>query len=192
MTHLFKLGATALMAIACLPGCAPLHVSAYAVPTTDMRSYRTYAWNPAELESTGDPRLDHNRFFQERVQQAVDMQMRFRGYEKVAGGTPDMTLHVHAGVQQRIDSAQLDSASVSCSHDECRPYVYDEGTLLIDVVNARTRSLIWRGWAERSLDGIVDDQNLMNQAIDRAVGRICARLPVRRLSGGRPLYAQDE
>lgn len=192
MTQLLKYGTGVLVAVACLPGCAPLRVNAYAVPTTDMRSFRTYAWDTAELESTGDPRLDHNRFFKDRVQQAVDMQMRFRGYVKVAGGTPDMTLHIHARVQQQIDSAQLDSASGSCSRDECRPYIYDEGTLLIDIVNARTNSLIWRGWAERSLDGIVDDQDLMNQTIDRAVSVICARLPVRQLSGGRPHFAQDQ
>ena len=192
MRRLPRYLATALTVVTCLPGCAPMRVNSYAVPTADMRSYHTYAWDPAELESTGDPRLDHNRFFTERVQQAIDAQMRFRGYEKVASGTPDLTLHIHAHVQQRIDSAQLDGAGDSCSDDECRPYVYDEGTLLIDVVNARTRSLIWRGWAERSLDGIVDNQDLMNQTIDRAVSVICARLPVRRLSGGRPYYAQDQ
>jgi len=192
MRRLLRYTSAALTMVTCLASCAPVRVNSYAVPMTDMRSYRTYTWDVAELESTGDPRLDHNRFFKERVQEAIDAQMRFRGYEKVAGGTPDMTLHIHARVQQRIDSAQIDGAGGSCSQDECRSYVYDEGTLLIDIMNARTRSLIWRGWAERSLDGIVDNQDLMNQTIDRAVSVICARLPVRRLSGGRPLFARDE
>ena len=107
-------------------------------------------------------------------------------------GTPDLVLHVHARVGQRIDSAELDAISGVCTRDECRSYVYDEGTILIDIVDGRTKALIWRGWAERSLEGIVDDQNLMDQTIDRAVSKICARLPVRHLSGGRPYLAQDQ
>jgi hypothetical protein len=61
--------------------------------------------------------------------------------------------------------------------------VYDQGTLLLDVVDTRSKALIWRGWAERSLDGIVDNQDAMNQVIDRAVSAIFARLPVRQLEG---------
>ena len=180
MTSLLKCVAVALVAIACLPGCAPLRVNAYTTPTTDLRAHRTYAWDTDELESTGDPRLDHNRFFRDRVQRAVDPQMSFRGYEKMDGGTPDLTLHIHARVKQRIESAQPDGPGGSCSLEECRPYVYDEGTLFIAITDARTKALIWRGWAQTSLDGIVDNQDLMNEVIDRAVRSICARLPVRR------------
>ena len=182
----------ALTMATCLASCAPVRVNSYAAPTFDLRSYRTYAWDGAELGQTGDPRLDNNGLFRERVQRAADAQMAFRGYEKVSGGTPDLMLHIHASVRQRIDSAELDPVSGACTREECRSYVYDEGTILIDIVDGRTRALIWRGWAERSLDGIVDDQDWMNQTIDRAVSVICARLPVRRLSGGRPYYAQDQ
>ena len=178
--------AVVLPAVVLLAACAPLRVNSYAVPTTDLRAYRSYAWDPAELGATGDPRLDNNSFFRERVQQAVDGQMKFRGYSKVNAGAPEMVLHLHARVDQRLDSAQLDGAGGSCRQEECRSYVYDEGTLLIDIVDGRTKALIWRGWAERSLDGVIDNQEGMNRTIDRAVSSIFARLPVRRLSGGRP------
>ena len=186
MTSVLKYVALALVAIAGLPGCAPLRVNTYTTPATDLRAYRTYAWDTAELESTGDPRLDHNRFFSDRVQRAVDPQMSFRGYEKMKGEVSDLTLHIHARVKQRVESAQPEGPGGSCSHEECRPYIYDEGTLFIDITDARTKALIWRGWAETSLDGIVDNQDLMNQVIDRAVTSIFARLPVRRFWDERP------
>jgi hypothetical protein len=185
-TSLLKCVAVTLVAIAWLPGCAPLRVNTYTTSTADLRAHRTYAWDTAELESTGDPRLDHNRFFRDRVQRAVDPQMSFRGYEKKEGGTPDLMLHVHARVKQRVESAQPEGPGGSCRLEECRPYVYDEGTLFIDITDGRTKTLIWRGWAETSLDGIVDDQNLMNQVVDRAVRSIFARLPVRRFWDERP------
>jgi hypothetical protein len=185
-TSLLRCVVVALVAIAWLPGCAPLRVNTYATPVTDLRVHRTYAWDTAELESTGDPRLDHNRFFQDRVQRAVDPQMSFRGYEKMGGEMPDLMLHIHARVRQRVESAQPEGPGGSCRQEECRPYVYDEGTLFIDITDTRTKTLIWRGWAETSLDGIVDNQDLMNQVIDRAVRSIFARLPVRRFWDERP------
>ena len=189
MKRLLSYTSAALTVATCLASCAPVRVNSYAMPTADLRSYRTYAWDAAELGQTGDPRLDNNGFFKERVQQAADAQMAFRGYEKMSRGTPDLTLNVHASVQQRIDPAELDKISGVCT-GECRSYVYDQGTILVDIVDGRTRALIWRGWSERSLDGIVDNQDWMNQTIDRAISLIFARLPVRHLSGGRPFVAQ--
>jgi hypothetical protein len=191
MRRMLRYTSAALTIATCLASCAPVRVNSYAVPTTDLRSYRSYAWDGAELGQTGDPRLDNNGFFKERVQQAADAQMAFRGYEKMSSGTPDLVLHVHARVGQRIDSAELDDITGVCT-DECRSYVYDEGTILIDIVDGRTSALIWRGWAERSLDRIVDDQAWMNQTIDGAISLIFARLPVRHLSGGRPYLARTD
>ena len=162
--------------------CAPVRVNSYEAPAADMRAYKTYAWDTAELGQTGDPRLDNNRIFMDRVQQAADAQMQFRGYEKRTRGTAEMTLHVHARVEQRIDSALID-VDRACQQPECRSYVYDQGTLLLDAVDTRSKALIWRGWAERSLDGVVDNQDAMNQVVDRAVSAIFARLPVRHLEG---------
>jgi hypothetical protein len=57
--------------------------------------------------------------------------------------------------------------------------VYDAGTLLIDLVDARTNRLVWRGWAEGSVDGVIDNQEWMEARIDEAVTRILERLPRR-------------
>jgi hypothetical protein len=51
------------------------------------------------------------------------------------------------------------------------------GTLFIDFIDARTNTLAWRGWAEGSLDGVIDDQRWMEKVIDATVAKILARLP---------------
>ncbi len=63
------------------------------------------------------------------------------------------------------------------STNDCRPEVYDAGTLMVDFMDRRTNRLAWRGWAERSFDGVVDDQKWMEATIDKTVARILARLP---------------
>jgi hypothetical protein len=48
---------------------------------------------------------------------------------------------------------------------------------MLDFTDRRTNQLAWRGWAERSFDGVIDDQKWMEATIDKTVARILARLP---------------
>lgn len=155
-----------------LTGCASTEVRSYVARGVDLHSARTYDWQPIEPRPTGDPRLDNNRFFEQRVQAAVDEQLARRGFEKTA--SPQFLVHYHASVTQEMQISPKEHG-VAC--EECRPEVYDEGTLLIDLVDARTGLLAWRGWAKGSIDGVVDNQEWMERRIDEAVARIMRELP---------------
>jgi hypothetical protein len=168
-----------LTATLAVTGCAPLTVNSFVDRKTDLSVYRTYAWGPADNTSTGDPRLDSNRFFEERVRAQVDKELGSHGYEKIAGGTPDLLVHYHANFAQEIDIRQLDARYDTCGTGDCRPYIYDKGTLFVDLVDARADRLVWRGWAEGSVDGVIDNQAWMEQRIDEAVAKILRRLPNR-------------
>jgi hypothetical protein len=43
---------------------------------------------------------------------------------------------------------------------------FEAGTLILDFVDARTHRLIWRGWAQHSIDDELDNQRLMARPID--------------------------
>lgn len=137
-----------------LNACATLQVHSYRERGADFGRYHSYAWGAPDAFSTGDPRLDNNRFFSERVEGAVDRQLAGRGLEKTGAGAADLVIHLHTRVDQRLDT-----------------------TLMLDFIDGRTNRLAWRGWAERVLDGVVDDQHVMEEAVDNAVERILAQLP---------------
>jgi hypothetical protein len=147
--------------------------------STDVRQYRTYNWAPPDAFSTGDPRLDNNRFFDERVRGQVEKQLASKGFEKATSGMPDLVVHYHASVTQEIDVRDFDQQYAYCDHADCRPYVYDAGTLFVDLVDPRTEKLVWRGWAEGSIEGVIDNQEFMEARIDETVRRILERLPRR-------------
>ena len=178
LSRLARFGALALSAAALIACAATMRVSSFAERTADFSRYRTYAFGPTEAVSTGDPRLDSNPFFYERVQTAVAKRLAATGYEKVTSETPDLLIHFHASLSQEINTSELDQKYGYCTSSGCRPFVYDAGTLLLDFVDARTNKLVWRGWAEGSMDGI-DNQAWMEQKVDDAVNRILARLPRR-------------
>jgi hypothetical protein len=58
-------------------------------------------------------------------------------------------------------------------------HVYDAGALLIDLTDARTGALVWRGAAEAGIAGVVDNQTRMEHTIERVAERILAKLPRR-------------
>jgi hypothetical protein len=164
-------------AILSLNACAPVRVTSYLERGADFARYRSYAWGPADAFSTGDPRLDNNRFFSDRVEAAVDRQLQRRGLEKTTAGAADLLVHIHVRVDQKLDTDAIDREYRRCDLEDCRPTVYDVGTLMLDVIDTRRNTLTWRGWAEGSFDGVIDDQQWMEETIDKTVDRILARLP---------------
>jgi hypothetical protein len=46
-------------------------------------------------------------------------------------------------------------------------------------VDPRSNRLIWRGWAEGSFEGVIDNQEWLEKRIDETVARIMDRLPAR-------------
>jgi hypothetical protein len=172
-----RFGALTIVAATLTACAAAIHVNSYTDRAADFRHYRTYAF-VSDSASTGDPRLDGNPFFYERVQVAVEKQLAASGYEKTVSETADLRIHFHASMTQEINTSEIDRNYRYCGPAECRPFVYDAGTLLLDFVDAHTNKLVWRGWAEGSMDG-VDNQEWMEQKVDDAVNRILARLPRR-------------
>jgi len=133
-----------------------MNVSSYVVRGVDFTQYRTYAWGPTEARPTGDPRLDSNPFFKDRLEGAVEKQL----------------------TTKRFEVNTVDRNRGYCS-DDCEPTAgeYDEGTLVLDIVDARTNKVVWRGSARGVVNGLIDNQNLMEQKIDEAVRRMLESLP---------------
>ena len=165
-----------LVALVLAAGCASMNVSSYVERGYDLSRFHTYAWSPAPAAATGDPRLDSNPFFDEQMRAEVEMQMAMRGFERTAR-PPDLLVHYHANMTQRIETEDLDGQYGSCEQGNCRAEVYDAGTILIDLVDPGTQKVIWRGWAEGAMDGVVDDQTWLEAKITQAVTRIFERLP---------------
>lgn len=165
----------AALGVLALTACATTNIRSYVVRGSDVHQSRSYGWGPADDQATGDPRLDNNRFFQERIEAAVERNLNARGFEKTAPGESDLLIRYYASVEQLVNADGADLPSAVC--DDCRPFVFDAGTIVIDLIDARSRRLVWRGWADGDIDGVVNDQAWMEKHVDRAVARILEKLP---------------
>jgi hypothetical protein len=161
-------------------GCAAaMNVSSHVERGLDFAQYRTYGWGPADALPSGDPRLDKNPFFQDHFQGAVDRGLAARGFAQSA--SPDLLIHYHANVRLRIDINRLDREYGYCYDGDCQAGVIEQeaGTMVLDVVDARTNRLIWRGWAQSRVEDMIEKPDTMALRIDKAVVRMLARFPAR-------------
>jgi hypothetical protein len=166
------------VAIAGVTSCAATMVNAYLPSGASLQPYRTFAWAAEADGATGDPRLDNNEIFDRHVRRGVETQLRRHGFALQTPDLADLLVHYHASVSQKIDVRELNQDAILDHNNQDTPQtVFDEGTLVVDLVDARTRKLLWRGWVEGRLDGVIDDQRLMERYVDDALEMLFKRLP---------------
>lgn len=162
-------------------GCLTLiPVSSHIDRSVDFVRYRTYDWAPADSLPVTDERLRHNPFFVDEVHGAIDTELNQGGLVRATSERADLFVHYHAAVAERLEVATRPGQFRDCVGDDCRPKatVFDAGTLVIDLVDASTKRLVWRGWAEHRLEDMLDDPVRVRTRVRDAVHRVFTTLPL--------------
>jgi len=169
----------AAVALAATAACATMSVSSHVERGVNFAEFTTYEWGPPDNLPVGDPRLDNNPFFNDYLQGAVEKQMAAKGFTRAAAGRPaDLLVHYHASVNQRLDVYRADNEAGYC-YGDCQPQVVDfeQGTLVIDIVDVKTKKVIWRGWAQDTMTGVIDNQARLQKQVDEGVTKMFMLLP---------------
>jgi hypothetical protein len=159
-------------------GCAArMGVGAHIEHGFDASRYNTFAWAPPDALPAGDPRLDQNPAFTDRVRGAVEKGLSAKGLVPDMSASADLLVHYHASVSRRIDVDAADRLRGYCTPDGClkESMVYDAGTLVLDIVDARTNRVIWRGWAQSRVEQLLDEP--VPGSIERGVELMLKRFP---------------
>ena len=168
-----RMAALAFMAV--LAGCASApatHVEAD--PQADLRAYKTFGFfEPAGIGERGYPALTGDL-----LRQATREQMQRLGYI-YAERNPDLRVNILLKVEER---EEIHSVPASVGRFAYRGWVtyavevldYREGTLTIDLVDAKRNAMVWRGVAG---DRISRSDKDAGDAIDVAVRDLFSLFP---------------
>lgn len=161
-------------------GCNTLQVSSDYDPTVNFSGYRTFGWMALPHKAVGDPRVD-NALIESHIRSAVERDMQARGYSTPQSGEPDFFVAPHTAINEKLMIQQVPAGaygpgwyrpagSVPVVHE------YTEGSLVLDVIDAKTRQLIWRGWAMAEVD-FTRSAEERQRKIDEAVHKILDQFP---------------
>lgn len=161
-------------------GCGSPYKSDYE-PDHDFSSYRSYRW----LEPNEPPldALAGNPLLKRRFVKAVDQVLQAMGYVPADSNEPDFQVYVHGTVQQRMHVHEgvtvgygyygryggMDIRHMDVSY-------YDEGTLILDIIDSPKSELVWRGWVTQVIHDYRDPRQA-EAAADKAVRGILANFP---------------
>ncbi len=171
--------ALALVSVALLGACATVHAGADFDPNVRLDQYRTYDWGGGDSLPVGDPRLDQNPFFDSRVRAAVELELAARGLKRVTT-SPDLLVHYHASVRQRVDVIRADEGrGYSSPRDGKSDMVieYEEGTLIVDVAEPKAKAILWRGWSQTDVGGLIENPREMEKRIRESVRLMMKKFP---------------
>jgi hypothetical protein len=160
--------------------CATMDVSSHVARGLNISQYHTWQWAPPDALPESDARMD-NPFFQDHFQGAVEREMHARGFNQQIseGDVPDLLVHYHANISPRFTVNHGDQSAGACYDEDCSVKVFDHemGTIIIDVVDGHTNRLIWRGWAQNPVEGVLDNPARFQANIQKAVTRMFAKFP---------------
>lgn len=160
-----------------LMGCATITAGSYSDRNIDFAQYRTYDWGPPDALPTGDPRLDANPFFEDQFEGAVERQFARAGFGRDSEN-PDLIVHYHANITQRFEVHGVEGPCTGSEDCEPRATEYDSGTLVLDIVDARTKKVVWRGWSQGTMNGVINNQDRLAEHIQASVRRMFEEFPV--------------
>lgn len=176
-----------VLLIATLSGCSTMQISSDYDASTNFVGLKTYNWIPEPKKASGDPRID-DPFIERRIRNAVDNQLAAQGYEKLAAGTPDFLVGYHVALDKKLAVSTMNEyygvvvgprwhhSTPRWYGSETYVYDYDEGSLILDIIEAGSRKLIWRGFAIARVDTTASAER-KTKRINEAVQKILAQFP---------------
>ena len=110
-----------------------------------------------------------------RIREAVSRALQVKGLNKTSSN-PDLLLNYHAGKQQQVE---VDSYGYGYGlwGGGVDAYSYDEGTLIVDLVNSATQKLVWRGTVKAVLDDTPPSGQEAQDAMDSLMTQLFAKYP---------------
>jgi len=160
-----------LLALSFVAGCASTNVTTDFDPSASFTSYRTYTWMP-EPTTVNDVRLT-GELVDRRIRSAIEGALNEKGLQKVESGG-DLMIGYHAALDEKIDVTTVNSMwgpgwrypSYWGARD-VYTNEYTEGTLVVDIFDAESKAMVWRGVGEGRInpdDTMEDRQDRLNSA----------------------------
>jgi len=143
--------------------CSSISVGADFDPETDFSNYESYAWLPQEPTERVDQMVI------DRIQRAVDNQLSSKNLSQVTADEASFLVK-----QKVLITNKLQVNDPYFSFD--RYQQYEEGTLLIDFLDAKSRRLIWRGTGEARITELETPKEREDR-VNEVVSAILAQYP---------------
>ncbi|OWP65015.1 hypothetical protein CDA63_01260 [Hymenobacter amundsenii] len=183
-------------------GCTP-GVTVQKKPGTDFSQYRTYDWAKTDVKSADSANpIYQSTLNDNQIQQAISGELAKRGIRQATGSTaPDFYLTYHLYIDEAERTVSRPPVAgyafpyamsyrgrflpINYGYWYTTPYygrstrteTYQEGTMILDFVDAKTNNLVWRG----SVADAVNNPARIGAEFSRVAKDILDEFPVQKM-----------
>lgn len=170
-----------------LLGCSAKGVKTEYQEKSNLAGLKTYEWLHTDTPPGDNVRVNNPKV-NEAVRQAVDQTLRKKGYQKVETGQPDFLVTWFGAIEKKVQVESINhfysgygygpvAKVMATEGGESSPArEFEEGTILIDVLDPSSNKMQWRGSGSRKIlkDNKEGDAVLY---IERVVANILKNFP---------------
>lgn len=128
--------------------------------SVDLSKYKTYRWVPSDPDPTATAQRRSNHA---KIRSAIEEILNSKGFLYQEEGPVDLLVDF-LGVgrdKTEFSSQPYDTGSYRTIR------VVTEGTLMVDIVEAKKELLLWRGWATETIRGSEEFDRKLSQALSK-------------------------
>jgi hypothetical protein len=161
---------------AALLACSHAKVETQFDPKAEYGRYKTWSWI-AEEPGPEQAQAVRNPAVLGLVRSAVERELAARGLARATGAEPDLLVAVHGFAHDRIEVTHYGYAEPVAYGWYSPPGAYGtnvqqyrEGTLILDLVDAKTKQLVWRGTATDTVQSTSEVPKVIDGAVKEMLG----------------------
>jgi hypothetical protein len=159
-----------------MASCSSIRVYSDFDQNADFSQYKTYAFHKRGID-----RLEISELDKKRILHAIDNELSKKGMTK--SETPDLLINILTKERERIDVNQYNAGWGYGWRYGWNPYLWGgqtyvststEGTLYIDLIDAKKKELVWQG---EGVGYLTENRNKKEQQINEFVAKILEQFP---------------
>ena len=144
-------GLLMLALAATITACSTIDVSSDYDPKANFARYQTYGWLPRKDQDATDPRLQSS-LLHSRIREAVTTELTNKGLRHEPMANPDLLVAYHVALEGKLDVSTVPNypywPSIWGATTTTSVRQYEEGSLILDLVDVSNHHLVWRGSAK--------------------------------------------
>ncbi len=174
------LGILVFILLVAVSGCSSLSVNYDYDQNVEWTKFKTYGWMDVSPQPS-DPSspLRNTPLLQQRVHNSVDFEMQNRGI--TMSDNPDLLVVYHIGTQEQIQVTdwgyRYSDYYWGYGGRQIDVYQFTEGSLVIDLVDAETQNLVWRGTGTGVVDQAQKSPEEMQDRANNVINKIMKSFP---------------
>jgi hypothetical protein len=159
-----------------LGSCSSISVYNDYDKSADFSQYKTYAFHKRGIDKVQISELD-----KKRILNAIDLELSKKGMTK--SENPDLLVNIFTKEREQVNVSQFNMGWGYGWGWGWNPYLWGgqnfvtsstEGTLFIDLIDARKKELVWEG---EGIGYLTENRSLKEKQINEFVAKILAQYP---------------